>query len=126
MATSVGLPYKEKIMKESELIDKLKTCDLEAEVWLPNVNELGVPGYCVLDHVMTMSFNEIENDVMHNPGKIAKRLLKKKTDSSQIVYLGSIADFITADLTNPLKLVHFVPIKQQTRNGSDKWIFESR
>lgn len=85
-------------MKVSELIDKLKTCDLEAEVWLPNVNELGIPGYCVLDHVITMNFSEVENDVMHNPGKIDKRLLKDRTDGSQIVYLGSIADFITDGL----------------------------
>ncbi len=88
-------------MKVSELIEKLKTCDLEAEVWLPNVNELGIPGYCVLDHVLTLNFNEVENDVMHNPGKIDKRLLKNKTDSSQIVYLGSIADFITDGLDKP-------------------------
>ncbi len=86
-------------MKVSELIDKLKTCDLEAEVWLPNVNELGIPGYCVLDHVMTMNFNEVEKDVMYNPGKIDKRLLKDKTDSSQIVY--PITDFITDGLDKP-------------------------
>jgi hypothetical protein len=85
-------------MKVSELIKKLQTCNPDTEVWLPNVNELGIPGYCVLDHVMTMAFREVENDVMHNPGKIDKRLLKDKTDGSQIVYLGSIADFITDGL----------------------------
>lgn len=95
------IPSQRRIMKVSELIEKLKTCDLEAEVWLPNVNELGISGYCVLDHVLTLNFNEVENDVMHNPGKIDKRLLKDKTDSSQIVYLGSIADFITDGLDKP-------------------------
>ena len=88
-------------MKVSELIEKLKSCNQEAEVWLPNVNELGIPGYCVLDHVMTMNFCEVENDVMHNPGKIDKRLLKDKTNGSQIVYLGSIADFIADGLDKP-------------------------
>lgn len=82
-------------MKVSELIDKLKTCDLEAEVWLPNVNELGIPGYCVLDHVMTMNFNEVEKDVMYNPGKIDKGLLMNKTDHTSLIYLGSLYDVIT-------------------------------
>lgn len=88
-------------MKVSELIEKLKSYDQNAEIWLPNVNELGIPGYCVLDHVMTMNFNEVENDVMHNPGKIDKRLLKDKTEDSQIVYLGSISDFITDKVDKP-------------------------
>jgi len=47
-------------MKVSELIEKLQTCDLEAEAWLPNVNELGIPGYCVLDHVLNMTSREVE------------------------------------------------------------------
>lgn len=48
-----------------------------------------------------MNCSEVENEVMHNPGKIDKRLLKDKTDISQIVYLGSIADFITDGLDKP-------------------------
>lgn len=48
----------------SELIEELQKCNPEAEVWLLNVNELGIPGYCVLDHIMTMPFGEVESDVM--------------------------------------------------------------
>lgn len=87
-------------IKVSELIEELQKCDPNAEVWLPNVNELDIPGYCVLDHVMTMTFCEIEDDVMNNPGTIDKRLLKNKKDNAQIVYLGSFADFIAKGLDN--------------------------
>ena len=56
-------------IKVSELIELLQKCDPDAEVWLPNVNELGIPSYCVLDHVMTMTFGEVGDDVMNNPGE---------------------------------------------------------
>lgn len=82
-------------MKVSELIEKLQTCNQDAEVCLPNVNERGIPGYCVLDHVMTLNFNEVENDVIHNPEKIDKGLLMNKTDDTSIIYLGSLYDVIT-------------------------------
>ena len=85
-------------IKVSELIEELQKCDPNAEVWLPNVNEFGIRGYCVLDHLMTMTFSEIEDDVMNNPGTIDNRLLKNKKDDDQIVYLGSIADFIAKGL----------------------------
>lgn len=85
-------------MKVSELIEELQKLDANAEVWLPNVNKLHIPGYCVLDHVITFTFSEVGDDVMNNPGTIDKRLLKNKTDDAQIVYLGSIADFIAKGL----------------------------
>lgn len=81
-------------MKVSELIKRLENCDPEAEVWLPNINSRCVKGYCVLDHVMTFKFSEIENDVVANPGEIDERLLMNKTDESPVVYLGSMHDFV--------------------------------
>lgn len=88
-------------IKVSELIEQLQKCDPDTEVWLPNVNELGIPGYCVLDHVMTMTFEEVEDDVMNNPGAIDHRLLHDKTNDTSIVYLGSIAEFIKEGVDKP-------------------------
>lgn len=87
-------------MKVSELIEKLKSCNQNAEVWLPNVNELGIPGYCVLDHVMTMTFGEVGDDVMNNPGEIDQRILQGKTSDTPIIFLGSIAEFIKEGIDN--------------------------
>lgn len=81
-------------IKVSELIEQLQKCDPDAEIWLPNVNEFGIPGYCVLDHVMNMTFGEVVEDVMNNPGEIDHRLLHHKTNDTPIIYLGSIAEFI--------------------------------
>ena len=81
-------------MKVSELIKELQECHPDAEVWLPNVNELNVPGYCVMDHIMSFQFNEVESDIIDNPGKIDPRLLKDKKDDATIVYLGSKYDII--------------------------------
>ena len=39
-----------RFMKVSELIIELQKCHPDAEVWLPNVNNFNIPGYCVLDH----------------------------------------------------------------------------
>lgn len=88
-------------MKVSELIEKLKSCNQDAEVWLTNVNELGIPGYCVLDHVITMNYNQVVDDVMNNLGRIDNRLLKDKTDETPIVCLGSIAEYLKDGLDNP-------------------------
>lgn len=85
----------------SELIVELLKCDPNAEVWLPNVNELGIPGYCVLDHIMTMDFNRVESDIMDNPGKIDNRLLQNKTGNTQIVYLGSMAEYLKRGVGKP-------------------------
>ena len=60
-------------MKVSELIKELQECHPDAEVWLPNINELNIPGYCVLDHIMSFQFNEVESDIIDNPGKIDQR-----------------------------------------------------
>ncbi len=76
-------------MKVSELIEELKKCPSDAEVWLPNVNNLNIPGYCVLDQIMNCRFAEVESDVMDNPGKVDNRLLDNKNDDTPIVYLGS-------------------------------------
>ncbi len=81
-------------MKVSELIEKLQECNPDAEVWLSNINNLNIPGYCVMDHLMTFQFNEIESDIIDNPGKIDHRLLKDKKDGTPIVYLGSKFDLI--------------------------------
>lgn len=86
-----------KIMKVSELIDKLKTCDLEAEVWLPNVNELGIPGYCVLDHVINMTFGEVVEDVMNNPRE------KKQTRNGSARYRAAF--FVTTAQYPPFHLL---------------------
>lgn len=101
MKENTILKFKQEGIKVSELIDELQKCDPDAEVWLPNVNKLGIHGYCVLDHVMTMTFDEVEDDIMNNPGEIDHRLLKNKTDDTSIVYLGSTADFITAKVDKP-------------------------
>lgn len=58
-------------------------------------------GYCVLDHVMTMTFGEVGDDVMNNPGEIDQRLLQHKTNDAPIVYLGSIAEFIKEGVDKP-------------------------
>lgn len=113
-------------IKVSELIELLQKCDPDAEVWLPNVNELGIPGYCVLDHVMTMTFGEVGDDVMNNPGEIDQRLLSTKPTMHQSSILARLLNLTKKGLINPLKIVNFVPTKKQTREGSDKWIFESR
>lgn len=81
-------------MKVSDLIKELQKCPPDAEVWLPNVNNLDIPGYCVLDHIMEFKFAEVESDVMDNPGEIDHRLLKYKTDETPIVYLGSKYELI--------------------------------
>ncbi len=52
------------MMKVSELIKDLQKCHPAAEVWLPNVNNLNIPGYCVLDHFMSFQFAEVESDIM--------------------------------------------------------------
>lgn len=88
-------------IKVSELIEYLQKCNPDAEIWLPNVNGLGIPGYCVLDHIMTMTFGEVGDDVMNNPGEIDHRLLQHKTNDTPIVYLGSIAEFIKAGGDKP-------------------------
>lgn len=90
-------------IKVSELIELLQKCDPDAEVWLPNVNELGIPSYCVLDHVMTMTFGEVGDDVMNNPGEIDQRLLQHKTNDAPIVYLGSIAEFNKEGVDKPIE-----------------------
>ena len=76
-------------MKVSELIIELQKCHPDAEVWLPNVNNLNIPGYCVLDHIMNFRFAEVESDVMDNSEEIDNRLLKNKKEDTPIVYLGS-------------------------------------
>ncbi len=81
-------------MKVSELIEELTKCPSDAEEWLPNVNNLNIQGYCVLDHVMKFKFAKVESDVMDNPGEIDHRLLKDKTDDTHIVYLGSKYELI--------------------------------
>ena len=81
-------------MKVSDLIKELKKCHPDAEVWLPNINELNIPRCCVLDHIMSYQFNEVESDIIDNPGKIDQRLLKDKKDDATIVYLGSKYDII--------------------------------
>ena len=81
-------------MKVSELIKELQECHPDTEVWLPNINELNIPGYCVLDHIMSFQFNEVESDIIDNPGKIDQRLLKDKKDDTPIIYLGSKYDII--------------------------------
>lgn len=63
-------------------------------MWPPNVNELDIPGYCVLDHVMSFQFRELESDIIDNPGEIDNRLLQNKTDETTIVYLGSVAEYL--------------------------------
>lgn len=88
-------------IKVSELIEYLQKCNPDAEIWLPNVNGLGIPGYCVLDHVMTMTFGEVGDDVMNNPGEIDHRLIQHKTNDTPIVYLGSIAEFIKEGVDKP-------------------------
>lgn len=88
-------------IKVAELIEELRKCDPDAEVWLPNVNELDIPGYCMLDHIMVMPFDTVESDVMDNPGRIDYRLLKNKTENTQIVYLGSLADHLKKGVANP-------------------------
>lgn len=90
-------------IKVSELIELLQKCDPDAEVWLPNVNELGIPSYCVLDHVMTMTFGEVGDDVMNNPGEIDQRLLQHQTNDAPIVYLGSIAEFNKEGVDKPIE-----------------------
>lgn len=81
-------------MKVSELIEKLQEYNPDAEVWLPNINELNIPGYCVPDHLMSFQFNEVVSDIIYNPGEIDYRLLKNKKDDTYIVYLGSKYDLI--------------------------------
>ncbi len=81
-------------MKVSELIEELKKCPSDAEVRLPNVNNLNIPGYCVLDYIMKFKFAEVGSDVMNNPGEIDNRLLKYKTDDTPIIYLGSKYELI--------------------------------
>lgn len=90
-------------IKVSELIEQLQKCDPDAEVWLPNVNELGIPGYCLLDHVMTMNYNQVVDDVMNNPGCIDNRILKAKTDATPIVYLGSLTEYLKEGVDNPIE-----------------------
>lgn len=93
--------FKREGIKVSELISELQKCNPDAEVWLPNVNELGIPGYCVLDHIMAMDFGRVEGDIMDNPGEIDNRLLQNKTDDSPIVFLGSIAEYLKEGVGNP-------------------------
>ncbi len=81
-------------IKVSELIKELEKCNPEAQVWLPNVNERGIPGYCVLDHIMVFMLDQVYYDVMDNPGEIDNRLLRNKTPETPIVYLGSLADYL--------------------------------
>ena len=81
-------------MKVSELIKELQKCHPDAEVWLPNINNLYIPGYCVLDYLMSFQFNEVKSDIIDNPGEIDDRLLKDKNDDTPIVYLGSKIDLI--------------------------------
>lgn len=88
-------------MNVSEPIAKLQKCDPRSEVWLSNVNELGIPGYCILDHVMAMDFGRVESDIMDNPGKIDNRLLQSKTDDTPIVFLGSMAEYLKEGVGNP-------------------------
>ena len=90
-------------IKVSELIEYLQKCNPDAEIWLPNVNGLGIPGYCVLDHIMTMTFGEVGDDVMNNPGEIDQRLLQHKTKDALIVYLGSIAEFNKEGVDKPVE-----------------------
>lgn len=65
-------------MKDSELIKELQKYHQNAEIWLPNINELNIPGYCVLDHLMSFQFNEVVSDIIDNPGEIDCRLLRKQ------------------------------------------------
>ena len=81
-------------MKVPELINELQMRHPNTEIWLPNVNELNIPGYCVLDQLMSFRFCEVESEVMDNPGEIDNRLLKNKTDDTPIVYLGSKYELI--------------------------------
>lgn len=81
-------------MKVSELIKELQKCHPDAEVWLPNINNLNIPEYCVMDYLMSFQFNEVESDIIDNPGEIDHRLLKDKKDDTPIVYLGSQYDLI--------------------------------
>ena len=93
--------FQRKGIKVHELIEELQRCDPNAEVGLPNVNQLGISGYCVLDHVMTMNLSEVESVVIDNPGEIDNRLLQNKTEDASIVYLGSIAQCLKDGLDNP-------------------------
>lgn len=88
-------------IRVSELVAELQKCDPDAQVWLPNVNELGIPGYCVLDHVMAMDFGKVESDIMDNPGEIDNRLLQDKTANTPIVFLGSLTDYLKEGIGNP-------------------------
>ena len=76
------------------MIKELQECHPDAEVWLPNINEFNIPGYCVMDHLMSFQFNEVESDIVDNHGEIDHRLLKDKKDGYLIVYLGSKYDLI--------------------------------
>ena len=43
---------------------------------------------------MSFQFNEVESDIVDNPGEIDHRLLKDKKADTPIVYLGSKYDLI--------------------------------
>ena len=77
-----------------DLINELQHLDQNAEVWLPAVNDLGISSYCVLDHIQTFKFCEVEHDIYNNPGEIDDRLLTNKREDSPIVFLGSLKDFM--------------------------------
>ena len=102
MGNAIRLFQREGI-KVRDLIEQLQKCDPDAEIWLPNVNERGIPGYCVLDHVMTMNFSDVGDDVMNNPGEIDHRLLQNKSEDTSIVYLGSLAEYLKGGLDNSTK-----------------------
>ena len=67
-------------MKVSELIEELQKLDANAEVWLPNVNELHIPGCCLplekVDSVMSQLFPG--EDTLYQWMKIYDIPLKKK------------------------------------------------
>lgn len=78
-------------MKVKELIEELKKCDPNAEVWTgthtPNAN---IPTYGLVDHVYQNEFESFWTDLFPTPDDIDTRLYDGRCDrKDNIVYIGT-------------------------------------
>lgn len=82
-------------MKVKELIEELKKCDPNAEVWTgAHTLKENIPTYGLVDHVYQGVFEQFWTDLFPTPDDIDKRLYvgrNKNRDGSNdpVVYIGT-------------------------------------
>ena len=78
-------------MKVKELIEELKNCDQEAEVWTGTTTPYqGISTYGLVDIVYQNEFESFWTDLFPTPDEIDTRLYDGRSDKNDnIVYIGT-------------------------------------